>query len=124
MAEPQTQLPDLRHELLRRTVGLLSVVVGGAYLFWRVGWTVNTDALWLSLPLLLAELHGWITSCGYLYMTWDVSRLPQRQAPQGKTVDFFITTYTEPMSVVGPTIAGAIGIRYPHRTYVLDDGRR
>ena len=128
MADPQTELADPgldpRHELLVRTVGLLSVVVGGVYLLWRVGWTVNTDALWLSLPLLLAELHGWITSCGYLYMTWDVSRLPQRQAPHGKTVDFFITTYTEPMSVVGPTIAGAIGVRYPHRTYVLDDGRR
>jgi cellulose synthase (UDP-forming) len=28
------------------------------------------------------------------------------------------------MSVLAPTIAGAVAIRYPHRTYVLDDGRR
>ncbi len=33
-------------------------------------------------------------------------------------------TYNEPLSVLKPTVLAALSMRYPHQTYVLDDGRR
>ena len=45
-------------------------------------------------------------------------------APRGRTVDVFITTYDEPLEVLRRTAMGARAIQYPHRTYVLDDGKR
>ena len=29
---------------------------------WRWGWTLNTDALWFSVPLALAETYGLLTA--------------------------------------------------------------
>ncbi len=40
------------------------------------------------------------------------------------TVDVFITTYNEPVDLVLRTAAAAKRIRYPHRTWILDDGAR
>jgi cellulose synthase (UDP-forming) len=43
------------------------------------------------------------------------------------TVDVFIPTYNEPLSVLERTIVGALGLKYPKeklKIYVLDDGRR
>jgi len=42
----------------------------------------------------------------------------------GLSVDVFIPTYNEDLDVLEATITGAVGIRYPHLTWVLDDGRR
>lgn len=94
------------------------------YLVWRAGWTLNLGAPWLSIPLFLAELHGYVTFLLFLFMAWDVSPLPRPTVPGGKTVDFFIPTYNEPYDVLAPTIAAAVAVTYPHETYVLDDGRR
>jgi cellulose synthase (UDP-forming) len=100
------------------------VAVGAAYLVWRAGWTLNTGALWLALPLLTAELHGYFTFLTFVFMVWDVRPPAYRAAPPGKTVDFYIPTYHEPYDVLAPTIAAAVAITYPHETFVLDDGRR
>ncbi|MGM3367038.1 UDP-forming cellulose synthase catalytic subunit, partial [Escherichia coli] len=45
-------------------------------------------------------------------------------APEGLTVDVLITTYNEPIDLVMGTARAAQAIRYPHRTWVLDDGNR
>ena len=112
---------------VRRFLALLPVPVIGAYLIWRAGWTLNTDALWLSLPLLIAETHGYLTYLMNLLMTWDLRGFPippPGQARPGLRVDVLIVTYNEPAWILAPTIAGAVDIRYPHQTYVLDDGDR
>lgn len=111
-------------EALIHLVALAALAVGAGYLVWRVGWTVNTDALWLAVPLLVAEVHGYLTYIGFMFMTWDISPLPKPPPLRGASVDFFIPTYNEPFSVLAPTIAGALAVRYPHQTWVLDDGRR
>jgi len=38
-------------------------------------------------------------------------------------VDVFITVYNEPPEIVRRTAQAAVRIAYPHRTYILDDGR-
>lgn len=44
--------------------------------------------------------------------------------PPDLTVDVFITTYNEPEDLVLATAAAAHRIRYPHTTWILDDGDR
>ena len=130
MSRGDTRPRKAPHELngpLRRFLALLPVPVVGAYLIWRAGWTLNGDALWLSLPLLIAETHGYLTYLMNLMMTWDLRGIPIRPpgfAAPGLRVDVLIATYNEPSWILAPTIAGAVGIRYPHETYVLDDGER
>lgn len=107
-----------------RAFALLAVGVGGAYLVWRLGWTMNWSAWWVAVPLFAAEAHGYATFLLYLMMTWDQRPLPRRPIRPGRTVDLFIPTYNEPFEVLALTIAGAVAVEYPHETYVLDDGRR
>jgi cellulose synthase (UDP-forming) len=57
-------------------------------------------------------------------MTWSPETIRTRPPASGATVDFLIPTYNEPFAVLAPTIAGAVAIKYPHNTYVLDDGKR
>src|SRR5262249_32313505 len=57
----------------------------------------------------------------YLYLRIDA---PAPIAPQaGLTVDVFVPVYDEPYELVARSLAAAIAIRYPHRTYLLDDAR-
>lgn len=79
--------------------------------------------------LLAAEVYG----CAMLLLGLVVNALPlNRKAPKlprniedYPTVDIYIPTYSEPMSIVAPTIMGALEIDYPaakKRVYILDDG--
>lgn len=58
-------------------------------------------------------------------MMWNARR---RVAPPiagpGRTVDVFITTYDEPLDLVVTTAVAARDVRYPHLTWILDDGDR
>lgn len=117
-------VPRRLPEPVVRALGIFAAIVGAGYLGWRVGWTLNTDALWLALPLWLAEFHGYVVFLLYFMLTWDVRPRQRGTVPSATTVDFFIPTYNEPYEVVALTIAGAKAVRWPHETYVLDDGRR
>ncbi len=107
-----------------RILALAALCYTFYYLYWRTLYTLNVDALWFSLPLLLAELHGAINSVLFMFMTWDLKPVPHPAAPEGKTVDILIPTYNEDLSILRMTILGAVNVRYPHETWVLDDGRR
>ena len=111
-------------ERLVRALALASLAFGVYWLWWRWTETLNPDAMLFSVILVSAETWGWISAALFLYGTW---KLPNRQiipAPAGKTVDVFITAYDEPLEVLRRTAIGARAIRYPHRTYFLDDGKR
>ena len=111
-------------ERVVHAIALLAVAVGGGYLTWRVAFTLNPDALWLAIPLLLAEAHAYLTFCVFAFMAWDLRPVtPPAGAVRGR-IGFFIPTYNEPYSVLALTIAGACQIRLAHETWVLDDGKR
>lgn len=107
-----------------RSLALVGVVVGAAYLIWRAGWTMSGANPWLAYPLFIAEVHGYLTFLLFVLMAWDISPPRKGQAPPDVTVDFFIPTYNEPYQVLAITIAGAVAVRGAHTTWVLDDGRR
>jgi cellulose synthase (UDP-forming) len=114
----------LQQERVVRALALVSLAYGAYWLWWRWTQTLNPHAMVFSLVLVSAETWGWFSAVLFLFGCW---RIPERQAPPapvGKSVDVFITVYDEPLAVVRRTAIGARDIRYPHRTYILDDGKR
>ncbi len=107
-----------------RLIAVLALIYTFYYLDWRVRYSFNLDAIWFSMPLWLAEVHGAFNFLLFVFMTWDVKPTPVPPILPGHTVDIFIPTYNEDLSVLRMTILGALNVRYPHETWILDDGRR
>ncbi|WP_347565411.1 glycosyltransferase family 2 protein [Nocardioides sp. IC4_145] len=114
-----------RRLLLIRTVVLVTALLGLNYVTWRWMFSVNWSAWWIAVPLVLAETYSLVDSLLFGLGMW---RLKERgdppSPPPGRTVDVFIATYNEPIELVMTTARAAKAIRYPHRTWVLDDGNR
>ncbi|CAB3752134.1 cellulose synthase [Burkholderia sp. MSh2] len=113
---------------------MLSVVTSGRYMYWRLTettvWAHPLDAVW-GMLLVSAELYSAIVlMLGYFQTSWPLGRKPvpmPASRDDWPTVDVFIPTYNEPLSVVKPTIYAALALDYPAdklAIHVLDDGRR
>ncbi len=119
--------PDVRFRLkvwVFRVLALTNLLLGLYYFSYRYTRSINVNALWFAIPLLLAETYSFIGSLLFILTLWKPA---VRRAPpplENASVDVFITTYNEPLDVIRRTVEAAIRIRYPHRTYVLDDGSR
>ena len=111
-------------ERLVRALALVSLAYGVFWLSWRWTETLNPDAMVFSVLLVSAETWGWISAALFLFGTWQLPRREVQPAPMGRKVDVFITAFDEPLEVLRRTAIGARAIRYPHRTYFLDDGKR
>ncbi len=109
----------------RALVCLLAAGFGICYLTWRLTSTLNPAALWFAIILWAAELYGFVSSVLFYYTAWNTRpRRPCVPPASGISVDVMVPTYNEPEWVVRRTLIGALGVRYPHQTYLLDDGRR
>jgi cellulose synthase (UDP-forming) len=113
---------------------MLSVIASGRYMFWRLtettSWTHPMDAAW-GVGLVAAEVYATIVlMLGYFQTSWPLHRKPVPLPASRElwpTVDVFIPTYNEPLSVVKPTVYAALAMDYPQEKisiHVLDDGRR
>jgi cellulose synthase (UDP-forming) len=113
---------------------MLSIVASGRYMYWRLTtttyWEHPLDAIW-GLLLVSAEVYSTIVLLlGYFQTAWPLKREPMplpADRSAWPTVDVFIPTYNEPLSVVKPTIYAALALDYPTdklSIHVLDDGRR
>ena len=111
-------------ERVVRALALASLGYGLFWLWWRWTDTLNPDAIVFSVLLVSAETWGWLSAALFLFGTWRLPRREARPAPPGRKVDVFITAFDEPLEVLRRTAIGARAIRYPHRTYFLDDGKR
>ncbi|MBB5750558.1 glycosyltransferase family 2 protein [Micrococcus sp. TA1] len=112
-----------RHFTVRLLV-ILTLILGVNYVAWRWLESLNWSAWWIAVPLVLAETYSLIDVTLFGLTVWRVrNRIPPDPAP-GLTVDVFITTYNEPVEMVVETARAAREIRYPHQTWILDDGAR
>ncbi|MBB2924887.1 glycosyltransferase family 2 protein [Cellulomonas cellasea] len=115
----------MRRQLVLRVAVLLAVTLGLNYTVWRWLESVNWSAWWIAVPLVIAETYSFIDVAFFGMTMW---RAKDRETPpppsEGATADVFITTYDEPVEMVMTTALAARDIRYPHQTYVLDDGAR
>ncbi|CAI0840661.1 MULTISPECIES: glycosyltransferase family 2 protein [Serratia] len=130
-------------EFLWQILAVAALLVGANYIRWRWMASLNYDALWYAVPLVIAETLAY---CGTILFTinlWqvrDVKRRPPprdiRQcldsdeaiAPRPVKVDLFIATYSEDTELVRLSIQDAKRVTYPfpldYRIHVLDDGKR
>nr|WP_246473063.1 cellulose synthase catalytic subunit [Pelagibacterium limicola] len=125
-----------------RLLALAAVATGLWYLSWRWTASLNYEALWFALPLVLAETCAFIGLLLYYINLWKVSDPPITPPPatiaecvpdlhgpdRPLSVDVFFATYNEDPELVRLGIRDARAMRYPHPLnlviHVLDDGRR
>ena len=108
-----------------RAAILVSATLGINYVVWRWLFSVNWSAWWISVPLVIAETYSLTDSLLFGLTMWRLKRRPAPPPPPADlSVDVFITTFNEPIPMVIETTKAALRIRYPHQTYILDDGDR
>lgn len=125
-----------------RLLAVIALVAGLRYLWWRWTASLNFDALWFALPLVIAETCAFVGLILYYINLWKVSD-PKILAPPATIaeclditppkdrplkVDVFFATYSEDPELVRLGLRDARNMRYPHpidlRVHVLDDGAR
>lgn len=109
-----------------RSIAVLALTVTVVYLVWRAGWTLALDVWWVSVPLLVFEVHAAIGLALFTFSLWDIDRRPATHDAStipGR-VAVLVPTYNEGLEVLTPTIAAAVAMRLNHETWVLDDGAR
>jgi len=93
------------------------------YFIWRLT-IFNPSYPIYSLLFYLSEFVGFVWLGINLL---SLLRFAPRTSPpvkKGLTVDVYIPTYNEPVSLVRRTVIAAMRISYPHETWILDDGNR
>jgi cellulose synthase (UDP-forming) len=111
-------------ENLRRFIALLAMVITTYYLYWRYTETFNPNALTFSWALFGAELFGAITTFLFYFTVWKPKTRTAPLSIPDRSVDVFITTKNESVTVLRKTLLACNDLRYSHRTLVLDDGNR
>jgi cellulose synthase (UDP-forming) len=110
---------------LVRIVAVLTAILGINYVAWRWLFSVNWDAWWIAVPLVLAETYSLVDSLLFGMTVWRLKGRGEPPVPaRDLTVDVFVATYNEPIELVMETARAAQRITYPHETWILDDGNR
>ncbi|MEW6468843.1 MAG: glycosyltransferase [Bacteroidota bacterium] len=142
--KPYHAIPDSTFRTyLFQFAGILTAFAGIAYLRWRWQHSLNYEAMWFSLPLILAETLCFIGTLLLIINFWsfkDAEKTPpvhylseiedlHGRADRPVMIDVFIATYNEDVELVRYSIRDAKKMNYPYtdvpvRIYVLDDGRR
>lgn len=129
-------------ELLYQYLATISLVLGGWYLTWRWTSSLNHDALWFSIALVVAETCAYVGLVFFTINLWKIRDYPLRPPPcwisecvadlntphRPIAVDVFFTTYDEDPELVRLGVRDVRKIAYPYpidiRIHVLDDGHR
>ncbi|HDR8906730.1 TPA: UDP-forming cellulose synthase catalytic subunit [Burkholderia multivorans] len=112
----------------------LALLAAVRYVWWRTTQTLDfrgpAEAI-AGYLLYGAEAYTWmILLLGFVQTAWPLDRpiVPLPADPDTwPSVDIYIPTYNEPLSVVKPTVFAAQSVDWPTdklRVYLLDDGRR
>ena len=143
--EDRTPPPPIPHsegrEMLWQFLATIALALGGWYIMWRWKSSINWDAAWFSLSLLIAETISYIGLIIFAVNLWKVEDTPSQEPPRiigdclteitperPLAVDVFFPTYNEDVELVRLGIRDAKRIHYPHpidiAIHVLDDGKR
>lgn len=121
------QTPLTRPLLLAFSGFLITRYIAWRFASFPIGGGLPSELV--AAALLAAELY----CIGVVLLSYFVSARPLERRPLPLPddpralpfVDVYIPTYSEPLSVVAPTVCGAVEIDYPKerfRVFVLDDG--
>jgi cellulose synthase (UDP-forming) len=126
MVEHRPQSPPLGplRKIVARVLVVAALLLAIRYFVWRFTGTFNPAAAWFFWVFLAAELVGFVEIALFYLTTWPARKHTPQPPPVGKTVDVFIATYNEPVGLLRDTAVCALNMRYPHETWLLDDGNR
>jgi cellulose synthase (UDP-forming) len=115
-------------------MAFMSIAVSTRYIYWRVTTTTGFQSPIegvLGWVLLGSEIYAlFVLAFGYVQTAWPLHRRPVPLPDDPRlwpTVDVFIPTYNEPLSLVRDTLFAAMSLDYPKdklKVWCLDDGRR
>lgn len=128
-------------ESLWQFLVVVALVLGANYIRWRWTDSLNYDALWFAIPLVVAETLAYFGLILFTFNLWQTRDVPRQPPPvrigdcvdgpaedRPVAVDVFITTYNEDEELVRLSIRDAKKLTYSHPItmgiFVLDDGRR
>ena len=129
-------------EALWQFLAVVALVIGAWYIQWRWTDSLNWDAMWFSLPLVLAETFAFIGMILFVYNLWKDQEPVIPDAPKTLgdiypshpdgdaliTVDVMFATYDEDPELVRLGILDAKKMAYPYpiniNIHILDDGKR
>jgi cellulose synthase (UDP-forming) len=120
---PASALRQIKLGITRVTI-VVALFFTARYLYWRVTETMNPAARWFFYAFLVAEILNTLESLLFYVTTWAPTRYRSLKPLEGRSVDVLIATYNEPVELLRETVLCAVGIRYPHQTFILDDGDR
>jgi cellulose synthase (UDP-forming) len=113
---------------------MLSLAISLRYIVWRMTSTLSFPTIAEMIVgsiLVIAEFYAiTVLVLGYVQTIWPLERKPvplPDDVSTWPTVDVFIPTYNEAMSIVRATVFGCIAMDWPKdkmRVWLLDDGRR
>ena len=112
-----------RHKPLRHAIGIVLTLAIISYLVWRLT-IFSPDHLIFSAIFYLAEFTILTITLSSIYTLWNLGdrKLPEPFPDQ--SVDILLPVYSEPIEMLRVTAMAAKAVRYPHETFVLDDGKR
>lgn len=141
--KPPQPLPySAKREMLWQFLAILALVLGAYYITWRWTASLNPDAMWFALPLVIAETCAYVGMILFVFNLWQdepvkIEPAPTRlgdvtpdhpEADRRIAVDVMFTTYDEDPDLLLLGLRDAKAITYPHdidiRIHVLDDGNR
>lgn len=116
----------------RRTAIVVALLAAAVYLTWRIARTIPVGDGWstaLGVVLVTVEIIGFGQTLAFSVVTWRLApaqHVPLAALDHLPSVDIFITTYDEPVTMLRTTVAAAVGIEYPGSVtvYLCDDGGR
>lgn len=138
--------PPLEHnptvEMVWQFFAIMALTVGLWYISWRWMHSLNYEALWYSVPLVVAETGAYIGLAFFTFNLWKVGDTPKQKAPtllndvinykaqknRPIVVDVFFPTYDEDPELVRLSLLDAKKMENPMGVviliHVLDDGSR
>lgn len=115
-------------------LAILSLAMSARYIYWRATETLTfqtTPQLVLGSLLVMAEFYAVVVLVlGYVQTVWPLNRKPvplPDNPEEWPTVDVYVPTYNEALSIVRATVLACRALDYPadkFRVYILDDGKR
>lgn len=100
---------------------MAAVAAGLSYLSWRVSTLHGAGTL--GVAFFLVEALNFLSLALAAGLFWNDRRRPASEHEPRGTLAVFITVCGEPPEIVARTLRAALAIAYPHRTYLLNDGR-
>lgn len=114
------------HSKKNKTILLLLIAVGFICSLYYFLWWFNFIKIthWIFIFLFLGILFYIITQIYFVWYIYARIKYPKpKKLERPYEVDIFLPTYDEPHQLVEKSLGAIQNIKYPHQTYLIDDGK-